>query len=266
MAKSRPVAGTNIQTKTPFENMVEFLNKNSRVLLVVAVGIILGSIVLFLNYQNKNNEEGEATRIYDIALSSIENLNYVTNQQEQNRIFWTQISNMFVIIQTYPDTVSALRARLFLANNYLERTVGASLSEADLNQVLSAAYTLYTDVVAKARTDFYRAAGTLGIAYCHEIRNDYRSAIEQYNLIIEKYSKEGFTPYAMIAKAQNLEALKDINGALGVYRDVADNFTNSEWHKFAKAKLYFYSNPGTAAPIQNLPMPQNSGIQLLPPQ
>jgi predicted negative regulator of RcsB-dependent stress response len=267
MSKSNPVPAFNAQKTTLLERTVEFINKNKRALLVVFVIIVLGSIVLFINNQNKNNDENEATRIYDIALSSIENLNYVTNAQEQNRIFWTQISNLFVIIQTYPETVSANRARMFLANNYLERTVGSSLSDADMNQVLSAAYTLYTDVVANAKTDFYRAMGTLGIAYCHEIKNDYRSAIAQYDTVIEKYSKEGFTPYAMIAKAQNLEVMNDINGALNIYRAVSENYTNSEWYKFAKAKIYYYSNPNTAAPVQNLPMPQGAdGIQLLPPQ
>ena len=265
MSKSRPMSADPIvKEKSLFEKFVEFVNSNTRGLFIAFIAILVGGVFLYLYLQNRSKDDDTATQIYDVAVLTIEQLRYVTNEQQRGMIYVQQVSNLNGLIQQYPDATASLRARLYIANLYIERAVlQTDLDNAQKNQIIMIAMELYQAVNDKATTDFYRALGTLGLAYCYELNNQIDMAIAKYQTVIDKYGKEGFTPYAMIGMAQNLEIKQDVNGAINLYRQVADNFTNSQWKKYAKAKIY--SNPTAAAQGQIMPVQPTPGIQLSTP-
>lgn len=245
------------------EKVMEFGKKNSKVL-IASGGTVLAVLLLVgvLNFINTSRETA-AVKEYDIAMLNIQMLPSLTNQSEIQKVYEEQITRLQRVVQSYPGTVSAVRARLFLGRVYLDQSLQSQAGNQG-RQFIDAAATYYNDALKNSRNDYYRALATLGLAQAYEMQDSkqgWEQAYTLYGNIVNRYSKEGFTPTALIGMARMKEMLGDMTNAYIYYKRVADNYTNSLWARYAKGKIYYpvvegVNRSDTAAP-QNTAGPTN---------
>ncbi len=188
--------------KTKWEVVLEFIFKYKKTL--VFIGIVIVIIVflfLFMDYSNRS-ATGTATKLYDKALFSLNNLGYVTNQAERLKIYQAQVQNMISLVQLYPNTVPAEKARLFLGRAFYEDYFQTGKQES-----LNMSFSYYSTALEKAKADFYRALSLIGRAQCYEQQLKFDKAFEDYNIVATKLNKEGFAPLALIGMARCKEQL-----------------------------------------------------------
>ena len=218
---------------------------STAVLAVVLVLVLIQSVTA-------SNQE-KASRMYDMAQSYLNNIQYVTNQADRERIYQEQINNLGGIVQMYSGTTAATRARLYLGKVYYEEAYRSGKQEA-----LNTAASYYKSVVDSSAPDFYKALALIGSAQCSEQMNDYVNAFNKYNQVVVKYPKEGFNPMALTGMARSKEMLGDLNGAITYYRQVAQEYPASLWTRYAKGKIYSFDEAVTNQ------KPQATGVTNLP--
>lgn len=225
-------------TVAVLENLYAFIVNNTLVVSIASGAVVLVVVLGFtLSMMNTNNQD-KATKALDEAFSYINNISYITNDADRNKVFQDQMNNMVIMIQSYPKTIAANRARLFLGRTYFQDAFRSGKQDA-LNMSLS----YYTSALEFAKSDFYRTLALMGRAQCYEQKNDYAKAFDDYNLVVTRFNKEGFTPAALIGLARSKEMIGDVNQALQYYQEVSKEYTNSLWSRFAKGKIYYYSEP-----------------------
>lgn len=220
---------------------------SSAVLAVILVIVMIQSV-------SASNQE-KASRMYDMAQSYINNIQYVTNQADREKIYQEQINNLAGVVQMYPGTTAATRARLFLGKVFYEEAYRSGKQD-----VLNTALSYYRSVYDSSAPDFYKALSLIGSAQCNEQMNDYVNAFSKYNLILVKFPKEGFNPMAVIGMARSKEMLGDINAAISFYRQAAQDYPNSLWSRYAKGKIYSFNetpNQKTSVPAGTTNLPYN---------
>lgn len=244
------------------ENSIDFVLKNKLLIGISsgAVLVIICLIVLFSYIVTSNKEK--ANRIYDIAISYMNNMNYITNNSERAKIFQDQVNNLATLVQIYPDTIAATRARLFLGKVFYEEALQSGKQDS-----INMALTYYTGAYENTKVNFYKVLALMGRAQCYEQKNEFNKAFDDYNLVVNKYSKDGFTPTALVGMARSKEMMGNENNekeALEYYQRIVKDYPSSEWAKYAKGKIYFYSEPSkgshsTTAQTSNLPfiLPSN---------
>ncbi len=212
-------------------------------------------VVVILRGISQSNEE-KAGRMYDISQSYINSLRYVTNQSERQRIYQDQINNMNVLVQNYPGTVAATRARLYLGRVFYEEAYTTGKVES-VNTALS----YYRTVIQGGSAPFYKALALVGSAQCHEQKNDYAGAFQDYSMLVGQYRGEGFAPLALIGMARSKEMIGDIQNAIAYYRQMVKDYPGSIWNRYAWGKIYFYSEPSQQPAT---PVPANNSLPFNP--
>ena len=199
----------------------------------IGLGVIVAATVgtlVYVNNQRSNLEE--ALAIYDTAISTFENIMYYP-EEERMDVYNSQIGSLMELVQLYPNTVPAVKARLFLGRAFFDQAYQMQ----DQNSI-NIALDHYTQAYEYASSDFFRALALIGMGQCYEQKNDFSSAFRQYETVIEKYKDAGFAPYALISMARCREMLNDPSGSLKFYERVAKEHTDSVWARYAKAKIY----------------------------
>ncbi|MGC8764877.1 MAG: tetratricopeptide repeat protein [Brevinematia bacterium] len=220
-------------------DLIAITEKYKIQLIVTAVVILILVIGAFVFTYVKNSNEEKAARIYDIAVLTIQNLSGITNQAERNEYYQNQVNNLNLLIQNYPATVGAVRARLFLGKTMYQTYYFTRNDEA-----LNLAISYYTGAFDKARSKFYKSLALLGRAQCYEQKNDMTKAFEDYEMVYQKYRGEGFGAISLVGMARVKEMQDDVNTSIQLYKKVVSDFPDSSWVVFAKGKLYFYGvNP-----------------------
>ncbi len=215
--------------------IVEFVNK-FRVQLIVSasvVGIIVIGLIVYI-YFNTSNEEN-ASQEYDKAIFTIQNLMYITNEVERNEYYQQQMNKLNMIVQNYPATLGAIRARLFLGK-VMYQTYTFSRNEEAMAQAIS----YYSGAIERANIPFYKALALLGRAQCYEQKNDVAKAFEDYQEVYIKFKTEGFAPLALIGMARVKEMQNELETSIQLYKKVITDFPYSYWASLARGKVYFY--------------------------
>jgi tetratricopeptide (TPR) repeat protein len=245
------------------EKSLETVIKN-RVPFTVVGGILILAILIAIgvNMYISNNAEKSA-QMYDQATSIIQNLQYVSNVEARNKYYQEQMNNLNYLIQQFPSSVAATRARLYLARVNYEGAYSSGKTE-----YINSAIGLYSAALANAKTDFYRALACIGLAACYEQKSDFEKAFENYSQILIRYPKTGFNEVCLIGMARAKEMKGDINAAIPFYQRVIHDYTNSLWVRYAKGKIYSYMDPSHTnveskkSSKENAAEPANTNLQL----
>jgi tetratricopeptide (TPR) repeat protein len=236
------------RNKNLFDQVLEFILKNKWPV-TIGAGIVLASALVLVAVMGvSQSNEDKAGQMYDVSQSYINSLRYVTNRTDRERIYQEQINNMNAIIQSYPGTVAATRARLYLGRAFYEEAYTTGKVDS-----ISVAVSYYQSVIESGAADFHKALALIGSAQCSEQKNDYASAFRDYSLVAGKYRRQGFAPLALVGMARAKEMIGDIQNALFHYQQVIRDHPDSLWTRFAQGKIAFYSEPSqrVAAPAAN---------------
>ncbi len=234
------------------ENLIEFAKSNQVFLTVIFVVILLGAIGLSVFSQMKKNEAEESNKLYDIAMSQVQMMVNTEDEAQRQQLFQQHVAGLDQLIQTYPNTVAAVRARLYMGKIYFSEAYSTQNAQA-----IVMALQYYQQARDTAKSDFFRALGTIGMAYCYEQQNDYAKAFASFQDVVNNYPKEGFNPVCLVGMARAKEMVNDVAGALVYYNQVVSQYPDSIWARFAHGKIYFYG--GTAS---NLPQPAVPSLPL----
>jgi tetratricopeptide (TPR) repeat protein len=234
--------------KTTFEIIIETIIKYRVSIIILLAALVIAVMVFTIsNFIDISNND-KADRQYDQVQMSISELAGNTNSGERVDLIQQQMQSLMSIIQVYPRTVAAERARLFIARFYYE-----SFFTSGNKQVLQTAYSNYNYAFLVARSDFYRALALIGRAQCSEQDNGYAKAFEDYNMVASKYTNQGFAPLALIGMARCREQMSDINGAINCYKQLIKEYPDSEWNYFARGKIYYYTENAAENSVSNQP-------------
>ncbi|MCX7820306.1 MAG: tetratricopeptide repeat protein [Brevinematales bacterium] len=215
--------------------LLEFVNKFRMQLIISAslIAVILIGLIFYIYFKTSNEEK--SAQLYDRAIFTIQNLMYVTNETERNEYYQQQINNLNLVVQNYPSTLGAIRARLFLGK-IMYQTYTFSKNEEAMAQAIS----YYSGAFERSKIPFYKALALLGRAQCYEQKNDVAKAFEDYQEVYLKFKKEGFAPIALIGMARAKEMQNEVETSIGFYKKVLSDFPDSYWASFARGKVYFY--------------------------
>ncbi len=222
--------------KTGFEIAIEIIFKYRGYFILLLVAVVILISIFALSYFINSSNNDKADRQFDLAEQNISALANDTNIGERSEMIQQQMQSFLSLIQVYPRTIAAERARLLIGKFYFETfyTTGNQ-------QLLLAAYSNYNYALLAARSDFYRTLALIGRAQCSEQQNGYVKAFEDYNQVATKYTNQGFAPLALISMARCREQMSDIPGAIDYYKQLIKEYPDSEWNYFARGKLYFYT-------------------------
>ena len=232
--------------KTGFEILFETIIKYRVALLILIAAIVIAGVRhgFFHRIDSSNNEKAE--KQFDIALQNLNTLGEDKNASERDELIKQQVQSLVNIVQVYPRTIAAERARL-LVGKFITNPISVPGSP----QVLQAAYSNYNYALITASSDFYRSLALIGRAQCSEQVNNYVKAFEDYSLVASKYTNQGFAPLALIGMAGCREQMSDINGAVGYYKQLIKDYPDSDWNYFARGKIYFYTENAAAIEASN---------------
>ncbi|MEJ5284565.1 MAG: tetratricopeptide repeat protein [Brevinematia bacterium] len=222
------------QNKT-YIKFLELINKFKIQIIISAsvVAVVLLGLIVYAYFKTSNEEK--SAQLYDRAIFTIQNLMYVTNETERNEYYQQQINTLNMIVQNYPSTLGAIRARLFLGK-IMYQTYTFSRNEEAMAQAIS----YYSGAYERSNIQFYKALALLGRAQCYEQKNDVAKAFEDYQEVYLKFKKEGFAPLALIGMARVKEMQNELETSIQLYKKVLSDFPESYWASFARGKVYFY--------------------------
>jgi tetratricopeptide (TPR) repeat protein len=224
------------------ETATEFVIKNKWALLIGSAAVIAVLLVAVAIQSISASNQLKAGREYDNVLNNINYAQYMTNRTDSQKMFQEQMARLDALIQTYPNTVGSVRARLLLAKVLYEDSARSGKADS-INTALS----YYKSVLQDNVADFYKALAVIGAAQCSEQKNDYNGAFNYYNQIVIKYGKEGFSPMAVVGMARAKEMLGDADNALAYYRQAARDYPDSLWSRYAKGKIYSFKETVSAS-------------------
>lgn len=228
---------------TMLEGILEYIMQNKIAILIgliIVIGVVTGTIVYS---QNQKANKEEAAKIYDTFYIGMQQLQYMEDAAKQGEFFNKLIVSLEELIQVYPDTVPAVRARL-----YLGRLLADQFSRTQDQKAYQRAMAHFRDASVYAKSDFYKAMATMGIAQCYEQGTLYSSAFKEYEIIVNNYPEAGFSAVALIGMARTKEMMDDYVSANKYYKKVADEFSGSMWAKYARGKMYYFKSVDTASP------------------
>jgi tetratricopeptide (TPR) repeat protein len=238
------------------EYFLELLTKNKTLISSIIGGVMLVVVIVFaLNMVSTNNNES-ATRALDSAITTINNLSMVSNESDRMKIYQEQINMLQSLVQSFPGTVAAERARLFLGKIFYNEAYRGGNQEG-----LTLALSFYSGLYETGKSSFYKAMALFGRAECYEQKQDFMHAYSDYELVTKEFSKEGLNAFALVGMARNKEmmSVSDPNAlkmALDLYQKVAINYPKSGWSRFAKGKIYYYND--MAARKSTMPVINNN--------
>lgn len=241
------------------ENIVEYIKEKKILFTIIFLVIFVAAIGGAVYSQMKNNEVEESNKLYDFAIAQINQVGDIQDPAQQQQVYQQEVAALDQLIQTYPKTVAAERARLFMGKLYYSQAFSSENSQA-----VTGAMQYYKDARDFAKSDFFRALGTIGLAYCYEQQMNYALAFSSFQEVTVKYPKEGFNPLCLIGMARAKELVQDYNGALTYYKQLLSDYPDSTWTKFARGKVYYFtSGAGSSVPtssVSSLPaLPSASG-------
>lgn len=235
-----------------FEKIMNGLIKYRMIVLGVLGAIILLSIGAGFVYQNKIEQEKEASNIFDESWQKVyavvndmqqyPNGVYPPNHQnlpQAQQLYKEAITELDVLILDYPSTVAGARSALLLAVVGKQASLNQLLNNPDLSSTFSSEG--YFDIVKKNHPNFWGAAISLAEGIQKEQVFDFANAINNYEeaLILDK--KKYIIDYILISIARNYEALNNKEKALEYYQQIEDDYPDSSWLSFAMGKIYLLS-------------------------
>jgi tetratricopeptide (TPR) repeat protein len=116
---------------------------------------------------------------------------------------------------------------------------------------LNLAFSFYNSVFENASSDFYHTLGLIGRAACYEQKQNYPKALEDYQLVATRYASQGFVPLALKQMAIIKENSNDDKAAIELYQRIVKEYPDSVNTKFARARVYFLSDPANKRTITN---------------
>lgn len=230
-----------LDLKKSFETTLQIVQKNPFWFIVTGSALIL-VLVLWgvFAFVGRANEESASRTLY-YSQGMLQSAYYtITNQAERQQVEQQQVDQIITLVQTHPRTVAATRARLFLANRYVQQ---ASYSRQPEGYDTAIVY--YNGIIANSGSKFYKAEALIGRAQVYEKKGELDNAVADYNRVLKSYPKEGFNPYAMIGIARCYEVTQDAaknRQAYAYYERVQNEYPDSYWAKYARAKIYVASS------------------------
>jgi predicted negative regulator of RcsB-dependent stress response len=117
--KAKPVKNVPLEEKSVvFEKIAEFVKSNQLLLTIVLAALALGALGYSVYSQMKSNEADEANRIYDVAMSEVQMMINSDDETQRQQLFQDHLTQLDGLIQSYPKTVAAVRARLYMGKIY----------------------------------------------------------------------------------------------------------------------------------------------------
>jgi len=231
--------------------IIEFIKKY-RLVLAIGISVIFALFVGYSFYtQIRMNQYEKSAEVYDTAIGIIDNLQSITNTKLRGQYYAKQIQNLQMMVQNYPKTVPAIRARLFLGRVFY---MDGMQNKDSLKKALG----YYQDAVNFAPNPFYKSLSLIGLGLCYEQQNEFKKAFDADQEIIQKYSDTGFEATALIGMARSREMMNQVKEALVLYQQLVRDYPNSVWASFARGKLYYYSDPNSPARAQKESVSQGS--------
>ncbi len=241
--------------------VVNFVKKYGLILAVI-VSVVFTLVVGYTVYtQIQMNQYEKAAEIYDTAIGTIDNLQYVTNDQARGQYYSQQIRNLQMLVDNYPKTVPAVRARLFLGRMFY---MDGMQNKDSLKKALG----FYTDAEHYASNPFYKTLSLIGQGLCLEQQDLFNDAFVAYQKIDQKYAKTGFRATALMGMGRSREMMNRVKEALTFYQQLVRDYPDSEWATFARGKVYYYADPNSPArkalkASQNTSTNNTPSVQLL---
>lgn len=243
--KAKPVKSAPLETNTAWlEKIAGFVKSNQLLLTIILAVALLGVLGGTVYSQMKRNEADEANKIFDIAMSEVQMMINSEDEAQRQQLFQDHLTQLESLIQTYPKTIAAVRARLYMGKIYFSEAYQSGNIDA-----IGMALQYYSDAKDYAKNNFFRALGAIGMAYCYEQQNNYIQAAASFQEVLDNYPDEGFNPLCLVGLARSKEMVSDINGAITYYNKVISGYPESYWTRFARGKIYFYSS-GTGTAVQ----------------
>lgn len=235
------------------EKITEFVVRHKLPLLIGSGALLAAILAVVLIQSFVSSNQLKAAREYDNIVNNINYAQYVTNRSDSEKIFQEQMSRLDGLIQTYPNTVGSVRAKLLLGKVLYE-----DASRSGKTELLNTAISYYKSVVDAPVADFFKALALIGAAQCSEQKNDYSGAFGFFNQVVLKYGKEGFNPIAVIGMARAKEMLGESANAIAYYRQAAQDYPDSLWSRYAKGKIYSF-NETVSGPTNGVLPGTNTG-------
>ncbi|MGL4366856.1 MAG: tetratricopeptide repeat protein [Brevinemataceae bacterium] len=231
------------------ENVLNTLLKKRIIVVGILSSILLVSIFAGVSYQRNVDRQEVAKALFDkswqkimysiqLLQSSLQQKN-MSSETQAKQLFQEGISDLDILIEDYPDTVSAARAAL------LVRTISSepsflSLLDEELVQRISAPE--YTDIVARKHSSFWGAALDIIEGIGMERQSDMTSAIQLYQSALKKDKKKYMNDYIYILIARSYELIEKNQDALYYYKQLFNLYPDSPWASVAVAKIYLLNN------------------------
>lgn len=164
-----------------------------RVLTVLAVLAVAGSVMGVMNHQQKLRE-----------ISAGDSLLKLQMKREGK----AKAADYASVVEQFPGTAAAERAAIMAATTLFEEGRFAD------------ARTGFNDYLASQPDGLFRSTAMLGVAACEDAANEVDKAMASYEQVISTFPNEGVAAQAKLALALILES-KDLSRAYKLYDEVA---------------------------------------------
>ena len=204
-----------------------FVQKNSKVIIIVAIAVIVAVGLIFLIMSNNAKNEVNASK----ALARIEQ--YYTKGEYENALNGNdtlptvrgeKVIGLLQIVSEYGSTSAGERAALYAADAYF------NLEKYDDAKI-------YYEKAVKSNIDVVRVGGLAGVAACEELSSRYKEAAESYakaaKLIPEEEQRLRYMYFAGLCN----EKAGNKDKALESYKDILNLNKYGEFNNLAKAGI-----------------------------
>jgi|GEM_PF-2113237 tetratricopeptide (TPR) repeat protein len=232
-----------MEQKNNTHQFIETVRQHWFGVVLTLVGVIVVVIGLVFWVSQEREKEDKAAFLYDeAALVLVYQLPFVsTNANMVNEISQYVLAKLDSVHRQYPQTISAMRARLLLARLYAQSYLSQG-SEDSYNQALQ----FCDEVVRLSSRSFYRGLALINKAQLLEHHSEWQSALDAYRTVARKYN-EFYTPYAWVSMGRVAEVMGDAKTAMTAYEMVVQKYTNSAWYGLALGRLTLIRQYGVQA-------------------
>lgn len=204
-----------------------FVQKNSKVIIIVAIAVIVAVGLIFLIMSNNAKNEVNASK----ALARIEQ--YYTKGEYENALNGNdtlptvrgeKVIGLLQIVSEYGSTSAGERAALYAADAYF------NLEKYDDAKI-------YYEKAVKSNIDVVRVGGLAGVAACEELSSRYKEAAESYMKAAKLIPEEGQRLRYMYFAGLCNEKAGNKDKALESYKDILNLNKYGEFNNLAKAGI-----------------------------
>ena len=204
-----------------------FVQKNSKVIIIVAIAVIVAVGLVFLIMSNNAKNEVNASK----ALARIEQ--YYTKGEYENALNGNdtlqtvrgeKVIGLLQIVSEYGSTSAGERAALYAADAHF------NLEKYDDAKI-------YYEKAVKSNIDVVRVGGLAGVAACEELSSRYKEAAESYAKAAKFIPEEGQRLRYMYFAGLCNEKAGNKDKALESYKDILNLNKYGEFNNLAKAGI-----------------------------